>query len=214
MNISKLMSILLIALGAFFITSCNQDTNTDALESVSSTDTLSTEMDTSTGLKVAFVYGDTINRNYKFLQDVDAELEKERTLIDERLRRKLQRAEQRAGELQQRAQFMTQAEMQEAQIEMQGLEIELQQFEQKLMTELREHEFDMQKEYIDRINEYLETYNADGTYDIILNFQQGGNLLWMNAKFDVTYDVLEGLNVAYDAEVLAKETEDDAKTAP
>lgn len=214
MNISKLTSVVLIVCATFFLGSCAENTSTESTKSSKSNDSLSTNVDSSTGLKVAFVYGDTINKEYHFLQDVEAELEKERKLIDERLRRKLQRAEQRAGELQQRAQFMTQAEMQEAQIEMQGLEIELQQFEQKLMTDLRTREMDLQIEYVKRINDYLESYNSDGEYDIILNFQPGGNLLWMKEKFNVTADVLVGLNEEYDAEVLAKESEEDDKKAP
>lgn len=202
---NSFLSFLLTVAIAMAFTSCTQPEKADA--NVSGSDTLATAVEQPSGFKVAFIYGDTINANYKFLIDVEAELAKERKLIDERIRRKLQRAEQRAGELQKEAQYMTQTQMQEAQIEMQSLELELQQFEQSLANDFRDREIELQREYIDKVDNYLEVYNADGTYDIILNFQLGGNLLWVKDKFDVTADVLKGLNEAYESELAAASAE-------
>lgn len=209
MRIQSFMSFLLTIAIAIAFTACSSPENTD--KTVSNSDTLTNTVAESSGFKIAFIYGDTINKNYKFLIDVEAELEQERKLIDERIRRKLQRAEQRAGELQKEAQYMTQTQMQEAQIEMQSLELELQQFEQTLANNFRDREIELQREYIDKVDAYLAVYNADGKYDIILNFQLGGNLLWVKDKFDVTADVLKGLNETYEAEMAAETVE---TTAP
>jgi hypothetical protein len=42
---------------------------------------------------------------------------------------------------------------------------------------------------------------------MILNFQRGGNLLWVNKGFDITAEVLEGLNKAYAERLSAKKSE-------
>lgn len=165
----------------------------------------STAAETSTGLQVAFIYGDTINTQYKFLIDAESELEREGKLMDDRIRRKYDRAEKRAAELQREAPTMGQLEMQEAQIELQNLQIEIQEFQEKLARDFRKRELDLQKEYLARVNAYLEEYNKDGQYDIILNFQPGGNLLWVSESFDITPQVVKGLNKAY-AEELAAES--------
>ncbi len=68
----------------------------------------------STGLKVAFIYGDSVNTKYRFLMDAQDELEKEQNVIEERINRKLQKAEKRAMELQKQAPTMTQMQGQGA----------------------------------------------------------------------------------------------------
>lgn len=164
----------------------------------------STSTGSSTGIQVAFIYGDTINAQYKFLIDAESELEREGKLMDDRIRRKYDRAEKRAAELQREAPTMGQLEMQEAQIELQNLQIEIQEFQEKLARDFRKRELDLQKEYLKRVNDFLESYNADGRYDIILNFQPGGNLLWVSESFDITSQVVSGLNDAYADELAAE----------
>jgi outer membrane protein len=165
----------------------------------------------NTGLRIAFIYGDTINARYNFLIDAEDELERERKLIDDRMQRKLSRAEARARELQQQAPTMTQTQMQEAQLELQNLDLEMQQFQESLANDFRKRESALQKEYVEIVDSFLESYNADGKYDVIMNFQRGGNLLWVNKGFDITDEVLDGLNKAYAERLDAKKAEAEKK---
>ncbi len=158
----------------------------------------------ASGVSIAFIYGDTVNARYKFLLDAEEELESEGRLIDDRIKRKYERAERRAAELQREAPSMGQLEMQEAQIELQNLQIEIQEFQEKLARDFRKREVELQREYLARVNAFLEKYNAEGRYDVILNFQPGGNLLWVSSSFDITDDVIQGLNNAYAEELATK----------
>jgi outer membrane protein len=133
--------------------------------------------------------------------DAQDELEKEQKVIEERINRKLRKAEERAMELQKQAPTMTQMQVQEAQLELQNLDIEIQQFQERLATDFRKREVELQAEYTDRVNKMLEKYNDDGTYDMILNFQPGGNLLWIKDSYDITEEVLSMLNEQYDADL-------------
>jgi outer membrane protein len=133
--------------------------------------------------------------------DAQDELEKEQKVIEERINRKLRKAEERAMELQKQAPTMTQMQVQEAQLELQNLDIEIQQFQERLATDFRKREVELQEEYTDRVNKMLEKYNDDGTYDMILNFQPGGNLLWIKDSYDITEEVLSMLNEQYDADL-------------
>ncbi|MCZ4407504.1 OmpH family outer membrane protein [Cryomorphaceae bacterium 1068] len=172
----------------------------------SAVDSAKIEVEVS-GLKVAFIYGDTVNTKYRFLMDAQDELEKEQRVIEERINRKLQKAEQRAMELQKQAPTMTQMQVQEAQLELQNLDIEIQQFQERLATDFRKREVELQVEYTGRVNKMLEEYNSDGTYDMILNFQPGGNLLWIKDSYDITDEVLQKLNDQYDADLTQQSEE-------
>jgi len=201
---SMFQYILKLALAIFIFSAfqaCSPKSDT-VNEPPNKSDTLAVKTPTS-GVRIAFIYGDSINDSYQFLIDAKKELEAEEKNMQGRLRAKLQRAEARAMELQQKAQTMTQTQMQEAQLELQGLDIEMQQFQEKLATDFRQRESELQGDYIGRVDSFLTRYNADGLYDMILNYQKGGQLLFMNTQMDITNEVLKGLNEEYSAEMAA-----------
>jgi len=202
---TKFLKYVLIGFVATLFASCNAPD--DQIEAEVKTSADSTGGEKSSNLKVAFIYGDTINAKYNFLKDAEAELEKERNVIEQRINRKLRKAENRAMELQQQAATMTQIQIQEAQLELQNLDIEIQQFQEKLASEFRKRELELQEEYNDRVNNLLEEYNEGGTYDLILNFQPGGNLLWVNDSYDITDEILRMLNEQYESDISAEASE-------
>jgi outer membrane protein len=51
----------------------------------------------------------------------------------------------------------------------------------------------------------LAVYNKDKKYDLILS-KQGDNILWANKRFDITNDIINGLNKHYKS-TLKTETE-------
>ncbi len=199
--------LLLISTLAISLLACKQESsNQEKVSSVS--DTLSVKKTgNDNGFNVAFIYGDSVNVKYQFLLDAEAELEAERKRIDRRLQNKLQEAEKRAAELQRQAPTMTQTQMQEAQLEMQNLDLEMQRYQEKLGQDFRKRESELQLEYIDKVNAYLDEYNADGTYDMVLNFQQGGNLLWIKQAYNITDEIVKGLNEAYENDMSKKNSD-------
>lgn len=202
--------VLYSSLILLFFASCSEKQTNETINEPASATADSSSTDPS-GLKVAFIYGDTVNAQYHFLIDAQDELEKEQGVIEQRINRKLRKAEERAMELQKQAPTMTQMQVQEAQLELQNLDIEIQQFQERLATDFRKREVELQEEYTDRVNKLLEEYNSDGTYDMILNFQPGGNLLWIKDSYDITDEVLTKLNEQYDADLNEAETDENAK---
>ncbi|NEN23628.1 OmpH family outer membrane protein [Cryomorpha ignava] len=208
MNIKSIAQLSLLTMLGISLFSCKQEQAPQTNPVSTNGDTLSTKRAVEgNDLKVAFIYGDTVNTRYQFLLDAEAELESERKRIDRRLRTKLEEAEKRAGELQRKAPTMTQNEMQQAQAELQNLDLEMQQYQEKLGLDFRKRETELQTEYISKVNAYLENHNADGQYDMILNFQNGGNLLWIKQKYNITDEVIDGLNEAYQNDLNAKKSD-------
>jgi outer membrane protein len=48
----------------------------------------------------------------------------------------------------------------------------------------------------DSLNNFLTSYNKDKKFDMILS-KSGDNILFANKKFDITQDVINGLNKRY-----------------
>ncbi len=190
-------SALVILIGGLI--SCNTQNKNQTTEASVQSDSLNSETP-SAPLKIAFFYGDSINENYQFLQEANDELDQEEKTIQERLERKMRKAEQRAAELQKQAPTMTQMQMQEAQLELQNLDLEYQRFQEKLTSDFRKREIELRDEYIQRVDSFLDEYNSEGKYDFILNYQRGGNLIWANESYNITEELLDGLNKAYAAE--------------
>lgn len=196
---TNLISIYLLVLFAAF--SCTEpDSDMQLAENTAIEDSTESKS-VESSIRIAFIYGDTLNEKYEFLKEAQSELDQEEKVIQERLDRKLRKAQSRAAELQQQAPSMTQMQMQEAQLELQNLDIEIQQFQEKLTTDFRKREAQLQKEYIQRVDSFLDEFNADGRYDFIMNYQQGGNLIWVNNAYDITDEVLKGLNDSYAREM-------------
>jgi len=187
------------------IFSCNQGGQQLPPENSQIADSTSTESEQKS-LKIAFFYGDSINEKYEFLLEANEELDQEEKTIQERLQRKMRKAEQRAAELQQQAPSMTQMQMQEAQLELQNLDVEYQRFQEKLTSGFRKREIELRDEYIQRVDSFLDIYNSDNKYDFILNYQRGGNLIWANEAYDITSEVISGLNEVYADEQQAEKT--------
>ncbi len=202
MNSSYKTFFLAVASSAILF-SCQPQTPADP-PAAHAADTTSTN--TNSGLQIGFIYGDSINQHYNFLIDAQAELEAEQNRIDGQMKAKLQKAQARAAELQKQAPTMTQSDMQKAQLELQNLDMEMQQQQEKLTSDYRKRENELQMEYINRIDSFLNEYNSDGKYDLIMNYQQGGNLLFIKKGFDITDEVLKGLNAEYQTQLDQKDT--------
>ena len=49
----------------------------------------------------------------------------------------------------------------------------------------------------DSLNNYLKVFNADGRYHIILSNSAKDNVLWAAEQYDITDEVIQGLNARY-----------------
>ena len=210
---SSVKATLLLLITILFF-SCNTPSEQgidQAIPKTTKADTLSSSQsgrsESGSNLTIAYIYGDSVNTKYQFLLDAEAELDSERKLMERRLRNKLQDAEKQAGELQKRAPTMNQNEMQEAQLLLQNLDLEMQQAQERESANYRKRENELQRLYVEKVNKFLDDYNADGHYDMVFNYQQGGNLLWVKQAFNITDEVVAGLNKAYEDELSKKKSE-------
>ena len=87
-----------------------------------------------------------------------------------------------------------QAESQQAAIQRQ--QNDLQQLQARLENELANETATYNEGLRDSLQHFLAKYNKDKKYDLILT-KQGDNILYANKRFDITADIINGLNKAY-----------------
>lgn len=158
-------------------------------------------------LKIAYVEVDSIMSQYKFCKDFSAILQKKGQNIQNTLAKK-QRDLQAAGnnfqqKLQQNA--YTQQQAQAIQAGLQKQANDLQNLNARLSNEFQAETDKYNTALRDSIQHFLKAYNKDKKFSIIFS-KAGDNLLYADKAYDITNEVIAGLNKAYKTAPKEKKT--------
>lgn len=150
------------------------------------------------GAKLAFVNSDSINNGYRFLADKKVELMAEEQKARETLNKKMTYAAGREKAIQANAAALNPAEQQAAQQELMRLADDYQKTEEKLLGDLQRKEMDYQKQLYDNVNVFLKSYTKENQIDFVFSYVPGAQLLYGGEEYDITMDVLNGINAEYE----------------
>ena len=182
-------SVAFAAMVALSLTSCNK--SQPQVEAKS-------ESKAPAELKIAYVEVDSIMTQYKFAKEYAAILEKKSQNIQATLAQKQQNLQAAAAnfqqQIQQNALSREAAEQRQAAIQKQNND--LQGLQQRLSNEFASEQEKYNKALHDSIANYLSRYNKDKKYSIIFS-KSGDNLLYADKAYDITNEVISGLNKAY-----------------
>lgn len=149
-------------------------------------------------LKIAYVEVDSIMTQYTFCKDYTEILQKKGQNIQNTLASKQRALEQAAAnfqqKLQQNAYTREQAEGIQASLQKQAADLEG--LNQRLSGEFQIETDKYNNALRDSIQHFLAKYNKDKKFSIILS-KAGDNLLYADKAFDITSEVVAGLNKAY-----------------
>ncbi|MGB1031394.1 MAG: OmpH family outer membrane protein, partial [Flavobacteriales bacterium] len=102
----------------------------------------------------------------------------------------------------------TQSDAQVAEETIRALEYSLAQLQQDEQQKISRLEADFQFAFYNRITKYLKKYGEENGIDIVFNHEPGGQtLLYAADMFDVTDEVVAGLNKEYELEMNPVEEE-------
>ena len=151
------------------------------------------------GLKIAYVEVDSLMTQYEFCKEFTLILEKKSTNARNTLNAKGQALQSAMANFQQKLQnngftSREQAESQQAAIQRQ--QQGLQELQARLENELAQETQKYNAGLRDSLSHFLDAYNKDKKYDLILT-KQGDNILYAAKRFDITADVINGLNKRY-----------------
>ena len=165
-------------------------------------------------LKIAFVEVDSIMSQYAFCKDYTEVLQKKGQNIQNTLAAKQRSLQQAAAnfqqKLQQNAYTREQAEGIQASLQKQSADLDA--LNQRLSNEFATETEKYNNALRDSIQHFLAKYNKDKKYSMILS-KAGDNLLYADKAFDITNEVVAGLNKAYKPATKAAKPAETAKPA-
>ena len=153
----------------------------------------------NTNLKIAYVELDTLMSQYQLYKDYSEVLTVKGNNIQNTLSKKQKTLESHAAALQKKYDsngFTTRDELERAQAGIQREQQELAQLADRLNNEFNEEQARINTEARDSIQSFLKRYNKTKKYDYVM-VKAGDNLLIANPKYDITQDIVKGLNKRY-----------------
>lgn len=191
MKMNKIILGVAFMTSIAFMSSCSKNAENAAEETSNSEQTV--------GLKIAYVELDTLMSQYQLYKDYSEVLSRKGNNIQTTLAQKQCTLESHAAALQKKYEsngFTTRDELERAQASIQREQEDLQELAARLNNEFNEEQARINEEARDSIQNFLKQFNRTRKYDYVM-IKAGENLLIANPKFDITKDVVKGLNKRY-----------------
>ena len=192
MGMKKLIrSAAVVALMSLVVASCNKQAP-KVEEKSASTNTA------NAGMKIAYIEVDSIMSQYKFCKEYSLILEKKSQNIQNTVNAKGRSLQAPAAKFQQDIQNnkYPQQQAEAVQAGLQKQNADLQALQQRLGAEFQAETEKFNKALRDSIQHYLAVYNKDKKFSLILS-KAGDNILYADKTYDITNEVIAGLNKAY-----------------
>ena len=154
----------------------------------------------TSAMKIAYVEIDSLLTKYNFWNDLNEQMIKKEENIRTTLNEKGKKLEAEAREFERKIQnngFVSRERAEQEQARIMKLQQDLQQLQEKLTSELAAENQKNSLELRDSINSFLQIYNKDKGYDLIISNTAFDNLLYGNPAYNITNEIVEGLNARY-----------------
>ena len=151
-----------------------------------------------TSMKIAYVEVDSLMNNYNFAKDYTALLTKKSESIQSTLASKGQALQNRAADFQRKIQSnaYTREQAENEQRNLQQMQQSLEALQGRLAQEFQSEQNKYNEALHDSLNHFLTQYNKDKKFSLILT-KSGDNILYADKTYDITNEVVAGLNKRY-----------------
>lgn len=153
-----------------------------------------------TGIKVAYVEIDSLLSQYQFCIDLNEAMVKKSENVRLTLNQKAKDLEKQKQDFQNKYEnnaFLTQERAQQEYNRIAQLEQDLQDLSTRLQNELLAESEKNNLMLRDSIKAFIEQYNADKGYSLIFSNTGLDNLLFADQSYNITTDIVSGLNARY-----------------
>ena len=158
--------------------------------------TMNREMPSSS---IAFINSDEVLQQYDLVKKLSNDLGKERDIKDKDITAKQKAYQDDAAYFQEQVQNQTISQQSAEEIYQQLMvrQQELYQLQDQYSAELAQKEMEMNVVILDSIRNYLKRMNMTADFDYILSYNSMGNILFAKDTFNITPQVIQGLNLEY-----------------
>ena len=151
-------------------------------------------------MKIAYVEIDSLLTKYRFWNDLNEIMIQKEENIRTTLNEKAKKLEAEMKEFQRKYENNGFVSAERAQQENQRIikqQQDLQELQQKLTAELQAENQKNSLQLRDSINSFLKMYNQTKGYDLIISNTGFDNLLYANPSYNITQEIVDGLNARY-----------------
>ena len=169
--------------------------------------------ESSTGMKIAYVEVDSLMTQYDFAKDYSVTLQKKSNNARNTLTQKGNQLQAAVNNFQQKLNnngFTSREQAASVQAAIERQQRDLQELQARLESELANETQKFNEALRDSLNNFLTSYNKDKKYDLILS-KAGDNILFADHKYDITKDIINGLNKRYKPTAKKEEKKKDEK---
>ena len=151
------------------------------------------------GIKIAYVEVDSLMTQFDFAKDYSESLQKKSINARNTLTQKGNALQAAVNNFQQKLNnngFQSREQAASVQAAIERQQRDLQDLQARLETELANETAKFNEALRDSLQNFLKDYNADKKFDLILS-KAGDNILMADKRYDITQDVINGLNKRY-----------------
>ena len=178
----------------------NNNAATSSAAPASGKDELAAGVAGSSNMKIAYVEIDSLLTKYNFWNDLNEVMIQKEENIRTTLNEKAKKLDADAKEFQRKLEnngFATRERAEQEQMRLMKQQQELQALQQKLSDELASENQKNSLQLRDSINSFLKIYNQNKGYDLIISNTGFDNLLYANPAYNITQEIIDGLNARY-----------------
>ncbi len=187
-------ALILAGVALYKVSAVNAAGKNPIVKSSVTTDSLKN----ATSLKVGYVDLDSIDARFEFYRSKTDVFEKKKEALDRQLNSAYQQLDNRRIEFLKKGNAITQAEAESFRREYDQQLQELENRRRKTEQDVQQEAMVMRDDIFKKINDYLTGFSKERGYNYIFSYARNSNLfLYQDAAFDVTDEVIAGLNAMY-----------------
>jgi len=146
---------------------------------------------------IAYVHSDSLLANYDFMKEIQSELGDLSQKYEKEYQNRAQGLQNEISDFQRTAQNLTVAQGKALEENLMKKQQNLRVYQEDLSMKLRQKEAELNNELYKTISDYLKVYGDKNNLQLVLTYSRGSDVLYANEGLEITNEVIEGLNKAY-----------------
>lgn len=157
-------------------------------------------------VNIAYINSDTLLQKYEFSKVAADELESKQVELQAEYENRARGLQTEIQNFQRNAQNMTMAQARAIEEDLTKKQQNLLRYQESLTQTLMQEEAKVSNELYDKVADYLRDYGLTNNYQLVLTYQKGSGVLYANDSLNITTQVVDGLNQAYQQEAKSADT--------
>lgn len=160
----------------------------------------------NSGMNIAFLNTDSVFGSYKLVEQLKDELIVKKEKMESEVMNKQQSFQTKLTNFQSNVQNnrITFEQSQDAERKLMKERDNIVALGERYSNDIMALEFQMQLQITDSVINFANRYNKKHNADYILGYTKGGGILVANEKYDITQDIITGLNEEYEKSLKTK----------